>query len=204
MPDKNAPPPRLHLPNLLSCFRLVAAPGLLYLAWTGHPGLFLTLLAASLLSDAVDGFLARKLGVVSELGARLDSWGDLAMYMAAPLGAWWLWPEVISREIFFVMLAITSYLAPLLVGFFKFKRLTSYHTWAGKTAAVLTAPALLVLFIADIGWPFRSAAIICALAACEEIAITLQLRQWQCDIPSWWHLVRQRQPQSGRKKHSQK
>ncbi|MCF6291179.1 MAG: CDP-alcohol phosphatidyltransferase family protein [Desulfobacterales bacterium] len=200
MPDKNAPPPRLHLPNLLSCFRLVAAPGLLYLAWTGEQGPFLTLLGASLLSDAVDGFLARKMGMVSELGARLDSWGDLAMYMTALLGAWWLWPEVITREIFFVMLAVSSYLIPLLFGFFKFKRLPSYHTWAGKTAALLTAPALLVLLITDIGWPFRSAAIVCALAAGEEIAITLRLRQWQCDIPSLWHLVRQG---PDRKKHSQ-
>lgn len=191
MAHKTAPPRWRHLPNLLSCLRLVAAPSLLALAWLGSQDFFIILLVASLLSDAADGFLARKLGAVSELGARLDSWGDLAMYMATPLGAWWLWPEIIRRESVYVIMAISSYLIPLLAGYLKFKRLPSYHTWAGKTAAVVTAPALLVLFITGIAWPFRAAAIICCLAACEEVAITLRLRQWQCDIPSFHHLGRQ-------------
>ena len=85
-PDTGGSP----IPNLLSGFRLLAAPVMLYLAWIGKPNGFLVLLAISLSTDAVDGFLARRLSWQSELGARLDSWGDFATYVSVPLGAWWL------------------------------------------------------------------------------------------------------------------
>jgi CDP-diacylglycerol--glycerol-3-phosphate 3-phosphatidyltransferase len=182
------PPKWVNVPNLLSGFRLVAAPFLLYLAWTGHPKLFLALLAISLLSDSVDGFIARRLDDTSEFGTRLDSWGDLATYLTVPLCAWWLWPEILKREAFFVLLVVAAYVIPLMAGFAKFRRLPSYHTWGAKTGAVLMSVSVLVLFIADIAWPFRCAAIFQALVACEEVAITIRLSEPETNVPSYWHL----------------
>ena len=179
------------IPNLLSGFRLIAAPFLLYLAWMGHPNLFLALLAVSLLSDSIDGFIARRLNEASELGTKLDSWGDLATYLTVPLCAWWLWPEILKREAFFVLLVIGAYIVPLMAGFVKFQRLPSYHTWAAKTAAVLMSFAVLILFIVDIAWPFKCAAIVQALVACEEVAITLRLSKLESNVRSFWHLAKQ-------------
>ncbi len=179
------------IPNLLSGFRLIAAPFLLYLAWTGHPNLFLALLAVSLLSDSIDGFIARRLNEASELGTRLDSWGDLATYLTVPLCAWWLWPEILKREAFFVLLVIGAYIVPLMAGFVKFQRLPSYHTWAAKTAAVLMSFAVFILFIIDVAWPFWCAAIVQALVACEEVAITLRLSKLESNVRSFWHLTKQ-------------
>ena len=179
------------IPNLLSGFRIIAAPLLLYLAWLGHSNQFLALFVVSLLSDSIDGFLARRLNEVSELGAKLDSWGDLATNLSLPLCAWWLWPEILKREAFFVLFALVAYILPLLVGFVKFHRLPSYHTWAGKTAAVLMGPAVIILLIMDIAWPFRCAAIFQAFVACESIAITLQLQKLQNNVRSYWHLTMQ-------------
>jgi CDP-diacylglycerol--glycerol-3-phosphate 3-phosphatidyltransferase len=179
------------IPNLLSGFRLIAAPFLLYLAWTGHPNLFLALLAVSLLSDSIDGFVARRLNQASELGTKLDSWGDLATYLTVPLCAWWLWPEILKREAFFVGLVIGAYMVPLMAGFVKFQRLPSYHTWAAKTAAVLMSFAVFILFVVDIAWPFKCAAIVQALVACEEVAITLRLSKLESNVRSFWHLTKQ-------------
>jgi CDP-diacylglycerol--glycerol-3-phosphate 3-phosphatidyltransferase len=181
-------PERLNIPNLLSGFRLIAAPFLLYLAWTGRPTLFLVLLSLSLLSDCVDGFIARKLENTSEFGTRLDSWGDLATYLTVPLCAWWLWPEILKREAPFVLLVVAAYVVPLVAGFVKFRRLPSYHTWGAKAGAVLMSVAVLILFVADMPWPFRCAAAAQAAVACEEIAITLRLSEPRTNVPSYWHL----------------
>ncbi|MFC1813250.1 CDP-alcohol phosphatidyltransferase family protein [Thermodesulfobacteriota bacterium] len=188
MNDKPSRAKLFSLPNFLSGFRLVAAPFLVYLAWTGHPNLFLVLLTISLFSDFIDGFIARKLNVASELGTRLDSWGDLATYLTVPLCAWWLWPEIIKRESFFVLVVMGAYMVPLIAGFMKFRRLPSYHTWAAKITAVLMSVSVLVLFVADIAGLFRVAAIFQALVACEEVAITIRLSEWQCNIHSFWHI----------------
>ncbi|TDB36123.1 MAG: CDP-alcohol phosphatidyltransferase family protein [Deltaproteobacteria bacterium] len=64
----------LTIPNLLSILRILLAPLLLVAAATDLPGPFLFLFLLSLVSDALDGFLARRLNQVSELGAQLDSW----------------------------------------------------------------------------------------------------------------------------------
>ncbi|HSF04071.1 MAG TPA: CDP-alcohol phosphatidyltransferase family protein, partial [Solirubrobacterales bacterium] len=81
-------------PNLLSAFRAVCAPVLLALAWHGATGSFLVLFALGLASDVLDGALARRLGLESDLGARLDQWADFALWTSLPFGAWWLWPEL--------------------------------------------------------------------------------------------------------------
>jgi CDP-diacylglycerol--glycerol-3-phosphate 3-phosphatidyltransferase len=180
-----------HIPNALSGFRLLAAPVMLYLAWIGKPFSFLVLLAISLSTDAVDGYLARRLSWQSELGAKLDSWGDFATYVTVPLGAWWLWPDVLRREAIFVWIAIAAYIVPLVVGFAKFRRLTSYHTWAAKVSAVVMGISALLLFLTDIAWPFRVAAVFQALEALEEIAITFTLPKRQSNIPSFWHARRE-------------
>lgn len=179
------------LPNLLSGFRLIAAPFLLYLAWTGQPGLFLGLLAIAFLSDAVDGLAARRLHVDSELGTKLDSWGDLAIYVTIPLCSWWLWPDLVKREAAFVLLVLLAYAIPIVAALGKFGRLTSYHTWTAKAVAVLMSVALFLLFVADVAWPFRLAAVALALSACEELAITLRLPRVQSNVRSYWHVTRQ-------------
>ena len=183
-----------NLPNLLSIFRLVAAPFLIYIAWCGRHNFFLVLLAISLVTDAIDGFIARKLGVVSDLGAKLDSLGDLAIYFTVPLCAWWLWPEIIIREVFFVLLAIGAYCVPILFAFVKFGEISSYHTLATKIEAVLMSIAVFILFIADISWPFRLAVIFQFFVAGEEIAITLLLPKLQSNVRSLWHVIKQKQP----------
>jgi phosphatidylglycerophosphate synthase len=179
----------LNVPNVLSGFRIIAAPVLLLLSWYGHANSFLTLFAASLISDCIDGWIARRFGCASKLGTKLDSWGDLATYMIVPLCAWWLWPDIIKREISFVLITVCAYTVPIFAGLIKFRRLPTYHTWAAKTAAVVMGVSAMVLFIFDISWPFRIAAVFQALVASEEIAITLKLSELQNNVPSLWHVI---------------
>ena len=172
----------LTLPNLLSSFRFVSAPGLLWFAWHGQKSAFLLLLAVTFLSDALDGFVARRTGLVSEFGAILDSWADVVTYLTITLCAWWLWPAIVSHEALYVALVIGSYLLPAAVGLIRFGRFTSYHTRAVKLAAVFMAASLFLLFLGGPAWPFRIAALVCAAAALEEIAITLSLSKFRTNI----------------------
>lgn len=178
----------MNLPNLLSVLRLLATPLMLWLAWHGRTDAFLLLTFAAWFTDALDGWLARRLNQCTALGARLDSWGDLAFYTALSLGSWWLWPERLRAEGLAIVLIVTSYLLPALVGVLKFRRLPSYHTWAVKGAAVVTAGGVIALLLFDLGWPLRIAAAVCIYAAVEEIAISVRLKQLRSNIASYWQL----------------
>lgn len=187
-------PELLTLPNLLTCFRFVAAPVLLWLAWHGYKNYFLILLTVSFLSDALDGIAARLTGQITQFGAMLDSSADVIIYLVIAVSAWWLWPAVVKRELIYVILIIGSYLLPSIVGMVKFGSFTSYHTWTVKLAAAATALTLYILFLGGPAWPFRIAAILCALAAAEEIAITLILTEKRSNISSLWSVLKTRSP----------
>lgn len=177
-------------PNLLTCFRFVAAPVLLWLAWHGYHQAFLGLLACSFLTDALDGFVARLTHQVTELGATLDSWADVVIYAVIVIGAWWLWPERLKQEYISVSLIVGSYLLPAVVGIAKFGSFTSYHTWTVKLAAVCVAAAIYLLFLFELALPFEITAFICVLAALEECAITLILPEKRSNISSLWAVWR--------------
>ncbi len=181
---------KLTLPNLLTGFRFVAAPILLWLAWNGYGVAFMILLAVAFLTDLLDGWTARLTGQVSEFGAILDSWADVITYLTIALCCWWLWPEVVAREWFFVALIVVSCLLPSAAGFLKFGRFTSYHTWGVKLAAASMGGSLYIMFLGGPVWPFRVAAVICILAALEEIVITVLLENPRSDVRSLWHVVR--------------
>ncbi|MDH4321485.1 MAG: CDP-alcohol phosphatidyltransferase family protein, partial [Desulfobulbaceae bacterium] len=145
------------------------------------------LFALALVSDALDGYLARRLCQTSELGARLDSWGDCAVYCATPPAVWWLWPEIVRAEAPFVTLACLAFALPIAIGFGKYRRLTSYHTLGAKIAAVLLAITTPLLLLGGPAWPFRLAVLVLLAAEIEEIAITFTLPAWRSDIRSFWH-----------------
>ena len=176
------------IPNIISGARIVSAPILLFLAWEGYRNTFIILLLVSLLSDAIDGYIARRFNVSSKLGARLDSLGDMAIYLTIPICAWWLWPQLLKQEALFVFIAIAAYIVPLIAGLIKFRKIPSYHTYGAKIAAVFMSTAILLLFLTEFTWLFRIAAIFQVLVACEEVLITIKLPILQSNIKSIWHL----------------
>lgn len=185
----NTPTTKLTLANLLTSLRFVLAPVLLWLAWNGNGNLFLLVLAVTFLTDALDGIAARMLDQQSEFGALLDSAADILIYSIMSVSIWWLWPDIVEREKTFIVLAIASYLVPVLIGIIKFHALTSYHTRLVKLAVLSIGSAFFILFLFDIAWPFQLAVALSLLAATEEIAITLYLTELRSDIRSFWELI---------------
>ena len=180
------------LPNALSVFRLLAVPGMLVLAWRGEMAAFLVLFALGLVSDVLDGVLARRLGVETELGARLDQWGDFALWGVLPVAAAWLWPELVRREAPYIALALVCLLLPTAIAFLKYREVPGYHTWSAKTGAVAMGIAVPLLLLFDVPWPFRVAAVWQLWCAIDELGITWQLAECHHDVPSMFHAARLR------------
>lgn len=181
---------KLTLPNLLTGFRFVTAPGLLWLAWQGYALGFMALLALVFLSDLLDGMAARWTGQVSQFGATLDTYADVVTYLTIAIACWWLWPNIVWHEIIYVTMIITSLLLSALVGFSKFGEFTSYHTWAVKVAAATMGLSLYIMFFGGPVWPFRLAAILCLLAGLEEVIITLLLTKPLSNVRSLWFVIK--------------
>jgi len=171
-------------PNLVSLLRLLVAPLLIWLALNQHPIWFLAAVLFSAFTDVVDGFLARHLNQITELGSHLDSWGDFFVYSCMAVGAWLLWPDIVLREKLSFIVIVASFTLPVALGLIKFRTLTSYHTWGVKLAVLLSVVGYILLFAEILEWPFHLAAVIAACAAIEEIAITLLMPEQHVDVRS--------------------
>ena len=181
------------VPNLVTSLRLGLVGVLIAVAWIGRPNLYLGLLAFSLLTDFVDGLLARKLHQVSLFGAHLDSVSDLLTCLSIPLCAWWLWPGIILRELPLIVIGLGSYLVAMALGLAKFGRLASHHTWGAKFAAASMGVSVIILLAGWSPWPFRVLIPFVVLEAMEEIAMVIMLPRWRPNVPSVWHAWRIRQ-----------
>ncbi|GIU66345.1 CDP-alcohol phosphatidyltransferase family protein [Candidatus Phycosocius spiralis] len=90
------------LPNAVSISRLALAPLIGFLIYTGllqglnnralHVALILFIVSA--LTDWLDGYLARQLDAKSELGGKLDLWGDKILIGFTLLALWFGWPNL--------------------------------------------------------------------------------------------------------------
>ena len=173
----------------LSCLRIALAPLLLALAWAGARAAFVACLVIALLSDALDGRIARWSGRPSERGAVLDSWGDLLTYTILPAAACWLRPEFVRAEAAWLAVAVASFVAPTAIGFLKYRRLTSYHTLGAKLAAHLVGASAVIVFAGGSALPFRLATAVLVLVEIEEIAITAVLPEWRPNVRSFRHAL---------------
>lgn len=178
------------LPNIVSMIRLLMAPVLLWLASEQQTQWFLGILLLTVFTDVLDGFLARALNQITELGSHLDSWGDFIIYTVMAISAWLLWPEIVMREKLFFGAILLSFTLPVAIGLIKFRVLTGYHTWSVKFAVAITVISYILLFGGWLDWPFRIAAVACLVAGIEEIAITLIMKREHVDVRTLWHAVR--------------
>ena len=178
------------LPNLLSALRIGFALSLLPAAAVQQPRAFWALLVACLLSDALDGLLARRWGTTSDLGRRLDSAGDYVLVLALLPSLFWLWPELIWREIPWFGVAVLAYFAPTVWSVLRWRTIPGLHTLASKASAVGMAFALPLLLLGGPPLPFRGLAILQVLVAAEEFAIIHFLPGWSGVMPSYWHARR--------------
>lgn len=174
----------VNIPNSVSFLRILMAPVLFYFAFTQQPHWFIGVLLFAEFTDVLDGFLARKLQQITNMGSHLDSWGDFVIYSTIAVCAWILWPDILQHEIVYFTFIVLSFTLPALIGFIKFRRFTSYHTWSVKLAVVITVTGYILLFTGLSEWPFRVAALFCLYAAAEEIAITLLIRREHVDVRS--------------------
>lgn len=191
-PEERAAARICTLPNMISIFRLLLVPFMLWFAFSDRAGLFLTAFGVSLLSDVLDGLLARLTDQQSLLGARLDSCGDYAMYLAAVASAWILWPALIMREAFYFSFILISTAVSTLTGLLRYAHLPCYHTWGVKASAVLLGGSGFLLFAGASAIPFRIFSFLFVIAQIEVVAIILVLPEWRPNVHTLWHALHKR------------
>lgn len=181
----------MNIPQALILFRFLLAPlilGLAYFVGDNSKTLIVFLIYLGLISDILDGIVARKQNISSATLRRLDSQTDMIFWLATGFATWILYPELIAENKIAIRSILMMEVACYLISFFKFKKETCTHAFLSKLWGI----TLLVAFTSLIGFnhagiPFYTCIIMGLISHVDRILIVLLLPKWTHDIPSTYH-----------------
>lgn len=175
--------PIFYVVNGITLYRLLAAPVLLYFVVAGRIDVFKWLLALSFLTDAVDGYLARRFRVTSVQGSKLDSIADDLTVVVAIIGLIMLRPEFIREQIAVIIPLLVLYIGQTTLALVRYGKISSFHTYLAKGAAVLQGVFLVLAFFTDPIVPlFYAVALLTAIDLLEESVLVVLLPRWQVNV----------------------
>ncbi len=179
-----------NIADWFSFYRIAAVPLLLALIWLGEREWFTWFLLISYSTDAIDGFLARRLKITSARGSQLDSVGDQITLIMGLIGLWIFENEFILTNYKLILLAFVPYLIQMGIAFNKYGKATAFHTYLAKSSAVVQGVFILwLLFFGPVYWLFYFMVIIGVLETIEEITLIFIYDEWVEDVKGiYWAL----------------
>jgi hypothetical protein len=100
-----------------------------------------------------------------------------------------VYPQVIQNFQVPLLSALVIQLTLFTISLIKFKKFPSFHTYTAKTWGLTLLAATIGLFGFGYANTLWLAIALCWLNSLEEIAMTLLLPTWQCDILSIFHAI---------------
>ena len=176
-----------NIADWFSFYRIFAAPFLLAIIWMGERELFSWLLLVSYSTDAIDGFLARRLKITSPRGSQLDSMGDQITLVVGFLGILKFEFGFIQDYYQWILVPLTLYFIQMIIAFGKYGKATAFHTYLAKFSAVIQALFILgILFWGPILWLFYFMIFIGIIETIEEIILILIYPQWVAGVKGYF------------------
>ena len=181
----------MNIPKALILFRLILAPVILALAYFIGDDSKITivvLMYLGLISDILDGIVARKQGISSAGLRRMDSQTDMVFWLSIGFATWILYPQLIANHYVSIYVILAMEVACYVISLVKFKKETCTHAFLSKLWGI----TLLIAFTSLIGFnhagiPFTLAIVMGLISHIDRILITILLPKWTHDIPSAYH-----------------
>jgi len=188
----------LTIPNLLSFYRILSFPVIFYFAWTNRESIYFILLIISLITDVLDGFIARRFNMQSEFGARLDSFADIGMYIVAIVGVICFKSQDITPYTVSLYLFVSLLILPEVISFIKFRTFPSLHLYSAKIAGCFMGAFFFTLFIFGFYPLFYYLMLMTGiLSFLEEIVVMLVIPEMKSDVKGLYWLWRSKRAVSG-------
>lgn len=139
-----------HIPNMLTVIRIILIPFFMYFyIFTENKGLYISMLLLAGITDVLDGFIARKFNLITDLGRVLDPIADKLTLLSVTFSIaykgfdimWYVFYALLIKEICLIAGGIFIY---------KKADIVSSASWYGKVATVFFYFAIFMLIFAGV------------------------------------------------------
>jgi phosphatidylglycerophosphate synthase len=181
-------------PDWVTLARFPAALAIMTVALTRQPSrpLLVALLCFAVATDVADGWWARRAGIASDKGAKLDSAADAALSLAVVVALVATVRGPVMPWVWWAIGAVGAVrVAGLCATFMRFRVVSIAHTWGNKAAgAALAAAATWLLASGRLdSWPVAVGCVVAGAAAIEELAMAATSRAYDRDRKGWWDVA---------------
>ena len=175
-----------NLPNCITAVRIMGTAGMLFI--DPLSGSFLAVYTISGITDVLDGFIARKMGTTSELGAKLDSIADLLFYAVMLIRIFPVMWNVLPKKIWIMvgtilLVRLVSYAAAAK----KYHRFAAQHTYLNKASGLAVFGIPYVISGAAAVFYCWTVCAVAMTASLEELAIHLTSENYNPERKSMFH-----------------
>lgn len=180
--------------NAITVYRIIAAPVMIFFLIIPQIAVFKWMIAISFFTDAIDGHLARRYKVTSVAGSKLDSIGD-DLTVAVAIAGIFVFQSQFLRQVAMPLIILGGlFLVQVVSAFIRYGRMSSFHTYAAKVAAVFQGIFLILFFFMEnsINVLFYTAVVITAIDLIEEIIIVIVLPEWKTNVKGLYWILRRR------------
>ena len=170
---------KYNIADWVSFYRIAAAPFLLLLLLLDDRKLFAIFLLISYLSDALDGYLARRLNISTAHGSQLDSVGDQITFIVGFIGIVVFEFQFIEENYILILVIFILNITQQIIAFRKYGKATAFHTYLAKIAAIIQSIFVVWLLLsAPVMWLFYLLIVIAIIEAIEEITLIFMYKNW--------------------------
>lgn len=142
------------------------------------------------LTDVFDGIIARKLDIDSDKIRRMDSKVDRIFWLLTLLSTYLMYPEFIKGTIPKIMLIFVFEFLAFLVSYLKFKKIPAPHNYLSKLWGCFVLLSLCqIVLTGSSDLLFNLMIITGVLSRIDSIVIYKILKNWERDIPSFYHAI---------------
>lgn len=181
----------LNVPNLLSFYRLLSFPFVLYFVLIKHENIFAILLIINLITDALDGMIARAFNLQTEFGAKLDSYADIGMYISAIVGVIIFKSEDLAPHLISLYIFIAAFIIPKIISYYKFREFPSLHLYSAKIGGYTQGAFFFALFAFGFNTVFYYITIIWGiLSFLEQIVVVIITSKPKSNVKGLYWLLK--------------
>lgn len=187
----------LNVPNFISLYRLLVFPLIFFMALTGRENWFVVLLCISLVSDVLDGNIARFFKLQTNFGAALDNLADICTYAMALLGLFlFKWTEI-EPHAWILYLFLTVFVLSYIISFYRFGKIPGLHLYSAVSAGYIQSIFFFVLFVFGFyTWMYYLAVGWGVFAYIEKIFVLLRLNDIRIGVKGLYWLIQSEKRQS--------
>lgn len=174
---------KLNVPNVLSAYRILALPFIVWTIVAGDKQWYILLLSVNLITDILDGLIARTFKLETEFGARLDSLADIGTYAMAFAGMLVLETAFVTEYRFAFFILMGLYVLVQVIALMRFKRTTSFHLYSSKVVGYVQGVFIFTYFVFGFtSWYFYLMLVLSYLAYLEAIIIVSTIPQLRSNV----------------------